>query len=102
MLYRPARQHRLAASIPQNRFLGAINVYKYGLRKAGTTKKQEQQNARTTKKAEVPGMIAAPIYRHKECYFLEQTFIHDLGSPLSLTPPSPPQKKTAISLAVCE
>jgi hypothetical protein len=32
MLYRPARQHRLAASIPRNRFLGSINVYKYGLR----------------------------------------------------------------------
>ena len=31
MLYRPARQHRLAASIPRNRFLGSINVYKYGL-----------------------------------------------------------------------
>jgi hypothetical protein len=32
MLYRPERQHRLAASIPRNRFLGSINVYKYGLR----------------------------------------------------------------------
>jgi hypothetical protein len=31
MLYRPARQRRLAASIPRNRFLGSINVYKYGL-----------------------------------------------------------------------
>jgi hypothetical protein len=31
MLYRPARQHRVAASIPRNRFLGSINVYKYGL-----------------------------------------------------------------------
>ena len=32
LLYRPARQHRLAASIPRNRFLGFINIYKYGLR----------------------------------------------------------------------
>ncbi len=32
MLYRLARQHRLAASIPRNRCLGSINVYKYGLR----------------------------------------------------------------------
>jgi hypothetical protein len=31
MLYRPARQHRLTASIPRNLFLGSINVYKYGL-----------------------------------------------------------------------
>ncbi len=31
MLYRPTRQHRLAASIPRNRFLGSINHYKYGL-----------------------------------------------------------------------
>ncbi len=31
VLYRPARQHRLTASIPGNRFLGSINVYKYGL-----------------------------------------------------------------------
>ncbi len=31
MLYWPARQHRLAASIPRNRFLGSINIYKYGL-----------------------------------------------------------------------
>ncbi len=30
--YRPARLHRLAKSIPRNRFLGSINVYKYGLR----------------------------------------------------------------------
>jgi hypothetical protein len=29
--YRPARLHRLAKSIPWNRFLGSINVYKYGL-----------------------------------------------------------------------
>jgi hypothetical protein len=31
--YRPARLHRLAESMPRNRFLGSINVYKYGLRK---------------------------------------------------------------------
>jgi hypothetical protein len=31
-VYRPARQHRLAESIPRNRFLGSINVYKYKLR----------------------------------------------------------------------
>jgi hypothetical protein len=30
--YRLARLHRLAESIPRNRFLGSINVYKYGLR----------------------------------------------------------------------
>jgi hypothetical protein len=30
--YRPARLHRLLESIPRNRFLGAINVYKYVLR----------------------------------------------------------------------
>jgi hypothetical protein len=29
--YRPARLHRLAESVPRNRFLGPINVYKYGL-----------------------------------------------------------------------
>ncbi len=29
--YRPARLHRLAEFIPQNRFLGSINVKKYGL-----------------------------------------------------------------------
>ncbi len=29
--YRPVRLHRLAKSIPRNRFLGSINVYKYGL-----------------------------------------------------------------------
>ncbi len=29
--YWPARLHRLAESIPRNRFLGSINVYKYGL-----------------------------------------------------------------------
>jgi hypothetical protein len=29
---RPSRLHRLAESIPWNRFLGSINVYKYGLR----------------------------------------------------------------------
>ncbi len=31
LLYRPARLHSLAESIPRNRFLGSINVYKYGL-----------------------------------------------------------------------
>ncbi len=30
--YRPVRLHRLAKSIPRNRFLGSINIYKYGLR----------------------------------------------------------------------
>jgi hypothetical protein len=30
--YWPARLHWLAKSIPRNRFLGSINVYKYGLR----------------------------------------------------------------------
>ncbi len=30
--YWPARLHRLAKSIPRNRCLGSINVYKYGLR----------------------------------------------------------------------
>ncbi len=29
--YRPVRLHRLAKSIPRNRFLGSLNVYKYGL-----------------------------------------------------------------------
>jgi hypothetical protein len=29
--YWPARLHILAKSIPRNRFLGSINVYKYGL-----------------------------------------------------------------------
>ena len=29
--YRPARLHCLVESIPRNRFLGSINVYKYGL-----------------------------------------------------------------------
>jgi hypothetical protein len=29
--YRPARLHRLAEFILRNRFLGSINVYKYGL-----------------------------------------------------------------------
>ncbi len=29
--YRPARLHRLAKSVPRNRVLGSINVYKYGL-----------------------------------------------------------------------
>jgi hypothetical protein len=29
--YWTARLHRLAKSIPRNRFLGSINVYKYGL-----------------------------------------------------------------------
>jgi hypothetical protein len=32
--YWPARLHRLAKSIPQNRFLCSINVYKYGLWRA--------------------------------------------------------------------
>jgi hypothetical protein len=29
--YRPAGLQRLAESIPRNRFLGSVNVYKYGL-----------------------------------------------------------------------
>jgi len=33
LAYWPARLHRLAESIPRNRFLGPFNVYKYGLRK---------------------------------------------------------------------
>ncbi len=31
LFVRPARLHRLAELIPQNRFQGSINVYKYGL-----------------------------------------------------------------------
>jgi hypothetical protein len=41
--YRPARLHRLAKSIPRNRFLASINIYKYGLSlcswRAGTSKR---------------------------------------------------------------
>ncbi len=32
LMYRLARLHRLALLIPRNRFLGSLNVYKYGLR----------------------------------------------------------------------
>jgi hypothetical protein len=35
--YRPARLYRLAELMPWNRFLGSINVYKYGLRFLGGT-----------------------------------------------------------------
>jgi hypothetical protein len=31
LTYRPTRIHRLEKSIPWNRFLGSLNVYKYGL-----------------------------------------------------------------------
>ncbi len=31
LTHRPARQHRLAESIPWNRFLGSLNFYKFGL-----------------------------------------------------------------------
>ncbi len=31
LTYRPAKLHRLAESIPWNRFLGSLNVYKFGL-----------------------------------------------------------------------
>jgi hypothetical protein len=31
LTYRPDRLHRLAESIPWNRFLGSLNVYKYRL-----------------------------------------------------------------------
>jgi hypothetical protein len=31
LTYWPARLHRLAESIPRNRFLGSLNVYKFGL-----------------------------------------------------------------------
>ncbi len=30
--YRPARLHSLAESVPRNRFLGSLKVYKFGLR----------------------------------------------------------------------
>ncbi len=40
--YRPARIHRLAESIPRNRFLGSLNVYKYGLCNSGTFSKSHQ------------------------------------------------------------
>jgi hypothetical protein len=30
LTYRPVRQHRLAESIPWNRFLGSLKVYKFG------------------------------------------------------------------------
>ncbi len=33
--YRPVWLHRLAESIPRNRFLGSLNVYKYGLSGGG-------------------------------------------------------------------
>ncbi len=32
LTYQPARLHRPAESIPWNRFLGSLNIYKYGLR----------------------------------------------------------------------
>ena len=41
LAYRPARLHRLVKSIPRIRFLGSINVYKYGLRTLPTTEREE-------------------------------------------------------------
>ncbi len=32
LMYRPARLHRMAESIPWNQFLDSLNVYKFGLR----------------------------------------------------------------------
>jgi hypothetical protein len=32
LTYWPARLHKLAESIPWNRFLGSLNLYKFGLR----------------------------------------------------------------------
>ncbi len=43
--YRPARLHRLAASIPRIRFLGSWNVYKYGARKLQNKKGTEGDKA---------------------------------------------------------
>ncbi len=40
--YRPARLHRLAEIIPCGRFLGFINVLKYGLRTLTPTYRQER------------------------------------------------------------
>ncbi len=34
---RPARLYRLAESIPWNRFLGSLNVYKFGLKSGKNT-----------------------------------------------------------------
>ncbi len=34
LTYRSTRLHMLAESVPWNRFLGSLNVYKYGLRNA--------------------------------------------------------------------
>jgi hypothetical protein len=42
MTYRPARLRRLAKPIPWNRFLGPLNVYKYGLR---TMREEAKNNA---------------------------------------------------------
>ncbi len=52
--YRPARLHRLAKSIPQNRFLGSINIYKYGLWKLRSNNVSCQQQRRL-RRSSLPG-----------------------------------------------
>jgi hypothetical protein len=46
--YRPARLHRLAKFIPWNRFLGSINVLKYGLCILIHTGREERENTNMT------------------------------------------------------
>ncbi len=44
LTYRPARLHRLAESIPWNRFLGSLNVYKFGLKSGKNTSRLQRDS----------------------------------------------------------
>ncbi len=42
--YQPARLHRLVESIPRNRFLGSLKVYKFGLRRVNRKKSERRED----------------------------------------------------------
>ncbi len=47
MSYRPVRLHRLAESIPWNRFLGSLKVYKFGFRLRDESKEGSRSTRET-------------------------------------------------------
>jgi hypothetical protein len=64
LTYRPAWLHRLAESIPQNRFLDSLNVYKCGLFSDPVAEEQEKEPSRNrvvvpARKATYAGGIGA-------------------------------------------
>ncbi len=118
-MYRPAKLHRLEKSIPWNRFLGSLNIYKYELIDLAVVKDRNQNIFLTNglfqnsigycKSAKFPLIISFYFGMVKQFWRLWIWFNTERKSPAlqhmvsetQTTTQSPPHRRRALNLRDC-